>query len=349
MAILERDAFDARVLELVNQQRTQRGLRALTLSQELDTAADRYSQDMAVNNYFSHTGRDGSNPGDRIARTGYEGNTWGENIAAGYDTAEAVVNGWMNSSGHRANILNGNFTHMGLGYAFNNGSQYGRYWTQVFGAGDSNPGVYVAETNSPSPSPTLVTIQGTAGNDVLTGNNLDNTISGDRGNDTLSGQGGNDKLYAGSGNDSVSGGDGNDQLNGGTGNDQLDGGNGNDRLIGVYAGDSSPLVGKGEVDRLTGAAGSDTLVLGDRGKVYYNDGVGNTLGQGDYALIQDFSTGDKIQLQGNASQYILGASPTGLASGTAIFLQTSGQDELIAVVRAVSNLALNSSSFAYVA
>jgi Ca2+-binding RTX toxin-like protein len=349
MTILDRDAFDARVLELVNQERTQRGLRALTLSQELDTAADCYSQDMAVNNYFSHTGRDGSNPGDRIEREGYRGTTWGENIAAGYDTPEAVVSGWMNSSGHRANILNANFTDMGLGYALNNGSQYGRYWTQVFGAGDPNPGIYIAETNSPSPSPTQVTIQGTTGNDVLTGNNLDNTIIGEWGNDTIDGQSGNDKLYAGSGNDSVSGGDGNDKLYSGTGNDLLDGGNGKDRLIGVYAGDSSPLVGKGEVDRLTGAAGADTFVLGEGGKVYYNDGVNNTLGQKDHALIQDFSQEDKIQLQGSASQYSLGASPTGLAQGTAIFMQTSGRDELLAIVQDVNNLALDSSSFVYVA
>ena len=125
-------------LKLVNQERTQRGLKSLTLNEQLDQAADQYSKAMAEQDFFDHTGKDGSSPGDRIAKTGYRANTWGENIAAGYNTPEAVVRGWMNSSGHRANILNPNFTEMGLGYkSLRNDTgrvNYGNYWTQVFGA-----------------------------------------------------------------------------------------------------------------------------------------------------------------------------------------------------------------------
>ena len=134
----ETDRFDQEVLKLVNQERTQRGLKSLTLNEQLDQAADQYSKAMAEQDFFDHTGKDGSSPGDRIAKTGYRANTWGENIAAGYNTPEAVVRGWMNSSGHRANILNPNFTEMGLGYkSLRNDTgrvNYGNYWTQVFGA-----------------------------------------------------------------------------------------------------------------------------------------------------------------------------------------------------------------------
>lgn len=162
MAIADRDKFDTRVLDLVNQQRQQRGLSRLTLSQELDTAADRYSADMANQDFFSHTGKDGSSPRTRIEKAGYTGwTTWGENIAAGQTTPEAVVNGWMNSSGHRANILNPKFTHMGLGYTYlandTGRVNYRHYWVQTFGAGDPTPGTYVAESGSTTTPTTFAT------------------------------------------------------------------------------------------------------------------------------------------------------------------------------------------------
>ncbi len=118
------------ILNLVNAERANAGCGALTLNGPLNNAADAHSEDMYVNNYFDHTGLDGSKPWDRAARAGYGSSFIGENIAAGYGSAEAVMNGWMNSSGHRANILNCSYNHLGVGH-----SSGGNYWTQLFGGG----------------------------------------------------------------------------------------------------------------------------------------------------------------------------------------------------------------------
>ncbi len=100
---------EQQVLDLVNQERAVRGLNVLAADELLASAAHAHSQDMSQNNYFSHTSLDGRSAGQRIAATGYAYNTWGENIAAGYTSAASVMNGWMNSSGHRANILTAAF------------------------------------------------------------------------------------------------------------------------------------------------------------------------------------------------------------------------------------------------
>lgn len=118
------------VIDLTNQYRAAAGCAPLTVSQRLTSAAAAHSQDMATNNFFSHTGSDGSTPWDRIRRTGYTFSTAAENIAAGYRTAEQVVQGWYNSEGHRRNMLNCNLREIGVAYA--DGGSYGRYWTQVF-------------------------------------------------------------------------------------------------------------------------------------------------------------------------------------------------------------------------
>ena len=275
--ILSTDRFDLEVLQLINQERTNRGLSALILSQKLDTAADRHSEDMATQGYFSHTGQDGSNVGTRIERAGYtDWRRWGENIAAGQRSAQSVVQAWMNSSGHRANILNADFTHMGLGYLTNSSGT--PYWTQVFAAGDPDPGAYEPETsgtspssppptspsndpppssspsspspsNDPSPSPSpsspSPSQSGTAGQDNLTGSFRGETLRGLGGNDLLNGLGGNDVLLGGAGNDSVLGGGGNDQLVGDSGNDHLDGQLGRDNLSGGLGKDN--LLGGGGI------------------------------------------------------------------------------------------------------
>jgi uncharacterized protein YkwD len=87
---------------------------------------------MACNNYFSHTGLDGSTIGERAERQGYDWSYVGENIAAGYSSPESLVQGWMNSPGHKANILGADYTEIGIGYAFGADSDYGSYWTAVF-------------------------------------------------------------------------------------------------------------------------------------------------------------------------------------------------------------------------
>ncbi len=82
---------------------------------------------MAANNYFSHTNLDGQNPFDRLGEAGITYSTAGENIAYGFTSAEAVLEGWLESAGHKANIENDSFTHHGVGYASG-----GSYWTHLF-------------------------------------------------------------------------------------------------------------------------------------------------------------------------------------------------------------------------
>ena len=124
------------VLQLINQKRRQNSLSPVRLNNKLNSAAQRHSIDMAMQDFFSHTGRDGSSVSDRVSRTGYGRGRISENIAAGYSTASSVVEGWMNSPGHRANILDPNMSQMGLGYKLVNNdtgaTRYRHYWTQVF-------------------------------------------------------------------------------------------------------------------------------------------------------------------------------------------------------------------------
>ncbi len=91
---------------------------------------------MAINDFFDHTGSDGSSPGDRIHEAGYQYSRAAENVAAGYTTPEAVVDGWMQSSGHRDNILNCALQDIGVGYYYlendTGNVNYKHYWTQVF-------------------------------------------------------------------------------------------------------------------------------------------------------------------------------------------------------------------------
>ena len=106
---------------------------ALTWNAQLTSAAYGHSSDMAANNYFSHTSLDGRSMVDRINATGYDWSTVGENIAGGYGTMQQVVDGWMSSDGHCANLMNPRFTEMGLACARNASSTYRIYWTQNLG------------------------------------------------------------------------------------------------------------------------------------------------------------------------------------------------------------------------
>ena len=121
------------VAELVNLEREIENLHPLVWDNALGSAARDHSTDMAQQNYFSHTSLDGRVFNQRITAAGYPYSTCGENIAAGYSSPQAVMNGWMNSPGHRANILNSAFCDLGVGYAFGSSSAYGHYWTQDFG------------------------------------------------------------------------------------------------------------------------------------------------------------------------------------------------------------------------
>jgi uncharacterized protein YkwD len=118
------------VLTLVNAERARAGCDPVALDDRLTRAAAAHSQDMAADNFFSHDSRDGRGFDDRIEATGYPAPR-SENIAAGQPTAAAVMDAWMNSPGHKANILDCTATQMGLASA--TGGDFGIYWTQNFG------------------------------------------------------------------------------------------------------------------------------------------------------------------------------------------------------------------------
>lgn len=121
------------VVTLTNAERAKAGCGPLAVAPILTTVAQAHSQDMATHDYFAHDSQDGRSPFDRMTAAGYRYSTAAENIAAGQRTPQDVVTGWMNSPGHRANILNCALTQIGVGYATATGSTYGTYWTQDFG------------------------------------------------------------------------------------------------------------------------------------------------------------------------------------------------------------------------
>ena len=165
-------AYDDQELEflaLINSYRTQSGLPALTMSNGLYVASEGHSQDMGLRNYFSHTSLDGRSPWDRIRAAGYTHNTWlGENIAAGYTSAQSVFDAWRNSPGHNANMLSNNFRAIGVGRVYVPGSQYGWYWTTDFGGVSED----VTPPSLSIPSPTGSSL--VSGSVIFTANAWDN-------------------------------------------------------------------------------------------------------------------------------------------------------------------------------
>lgn len=129
--------FVNEVVNLINVERTRADLDPLQIDRQLTQAAQAHTESMADNDFYSHTGVDNSSPFDRIQNTGYQYLTAAENIAAGYQTPEAVVQAWMGSTEHRANILNSDLTEIGVGYeylAIDTGLvNYHSYWTTSFG------------------------------------------------------------------------------------------------------------------------------------------------------------------------------------------------------------------------
>jgi uncharacterized protein YkwD len=121
------------VVRLVNLERAKVGCPALVIDESLVAAAQAHSADMAQRNYFSHSSLDGSSFVDRVRAAGFSGAPGGENIAAGYPNAAEVMAGWMDSDGHRENILRCSFRTIGVGYATSDSSKFFHYWTQDFG------------------------------------------------------------------------------------------------------------------------------------------------------------------------------------------------------------------------
>jgi uncharacterized protein YkwD len=304
--------FIYRVLELTNIERRKLSLSPLTFNTQLLNAAANHSQNMAVQDFFSHTGKDGSSLASRISATGYQFSAAAENIAAGSSTPEQVVSSWMNSSGHRANILNPNLKEIGIGYYFladDTGSvNFNHYWTQVFGTsldGSVNP------APAPTPTPTLNTLvsiispipnatgdgsptqapKNTAsGGNYFLSDSADtqipenaaglpifalsgkDNITGGEGVDSINGMQGADTINGAGGNDSLSGGKESDSIDGGVGNDSIGANNDNDRLMGGEGNDT--IRGGKEDDILMGGNGDD-LLAGDRGQDMLTGGGGN--------------------------------------------------------------------------
>ena len=250
------------VLELTNQERSKAGLEPLKLNTKLTQTAEEHSDSMAADDFFSHTGVDGSSVGDRASNNGYQYSIVGENIAAGYSTAQQVVTGWMNSPGHRANILNSNYTEIGIGYEFlqnDTGSvNYNHYWTQVFGNSLNNN-----DSNNNNQSNNQRNFFGTRGNDNLVGNNSNNDIRGRAGKDYLEGKAGDDVLRGGIGADTLLGGTGNDKLLAGADDDLLDGTSGSNILIGGTGADTF-ILREGATNKIRDfQLGVDRIGLGD--------------------------------------------------------------------------------------
>ena len=125
-----------RTLDLVNEERLRHGLPALTADTVLAKAARIHAVDMAEHGFVSHTGSDGSDPSQRLDRVGYPWIWVGENIAAGQETPDDVVPGWMRSEGHRANILSSDAVSAGVAMARSPSGEFGTYWVMVYAAAD---------------------------------------------------------------------------------------------------------------------------------------------------------------------------------------------------------------------
>ncbi len=153
------DGEEARLLDLINEYRAANGLGALSLNDPLNSSARWMAEDMARNDYLSHTDSLGRDPVSRMAAFGYGYNTWkGENLAAGMATAQEAFDHWRQSPSHNANLLNPNFTVIGIGRAYNPGTTFGWYWANDFGGQGAQPPpppapAAVAPMPPPAPAP----------------------------------------------------------------------------------------------------------------------------------------------------------------------------------------------------
>lgn len=287
------------MLDLINQERSSRGIDPLQLELRLNDSSEDYSQLMLEQDFFSHTGPGGSSPGDRMRDAGFVfsgGWAWGENLAwqserGAPGLADDVANlhaSLMNSSGHRANILNPNYEVIGIGIEFGDYKGWDAVMvTQNFARTSAPLQIDTGSQGTPPPPPpgnpgqdltgtggrdTLdgsagddtITggsgadqLNGLGGDDVISGDNGKDTLTGGSGNDTLDGKGHDDLLVGDGGNDAISGGGGDDTVWAGSGADTVKGGNGNDEL-GGGGNDDQLIGGKGE-DTLLGWGGDDAL------------------------------------------------------------------------------------------
>lgn len=120
--------YELELLRLINQARLSAGVAPATENDNLTQAARRHSEDMAVNGWLSHTGTDGSTPGERMVQEGYAGIGWGEAIGYNASSAQSMFDWWMSSTPHRAILLDPLVREMGFGYSYNTMGRYNTYW-----------------------------------------------------------------------------------------------------------------------------------------------------------------------------------------------------------------------------
>lgn len=149
------DSEEVKFLGLINDHRQTSGLAPLAVSASLSAAAAYHSVDMAANGYLDHTLLDGTSVSQNMVNFGYQGGAFGENIAAGMDTAVVALQTWQNSYDHNANMLNGQFGAIGIGRAYNASSPHGWYWTTIFGDVADEPGWLCGEAPPPAQSASL--------------------------------------------------------------------------------------------------------------------------------------------------------------------------------------------------
>ncbi|UWQ28112.1 CAP domain-containing protein [Leisingera sp. M523] len=279
--------LERQMLDLINAERTSRGLNPVQLELRLNDSAEDHSEWMLQQDVFSHTGSGGSSAGDRMKDAGFQFSgswTWAENIAwqserGAAGLADDVVNlheSLMNSPGHRANILNANVEVIGIGIEQGNFNGWDAVMvTQNFartsadlqldsGSGGGNGGGSGGNTGTGATSGndaltlgSAGSLDGLGGNDTLTGSSGQDRLDGSEGRDKLNGKAGGDELNGGSGNDTLRGNNGADELNGGSGKDKLFGGRGKDTLDGGSGNDK--LAGKGGGDLFIFSGGDDTV------------------------------------------------------------------------------------------
>ncbi len=299
--MIQADQYERYMLELINAARANVGAAPLRLELSLNQSAEDHSEWMLQTNYFSHTGAGGSSATQRMRDAGFDFSGWwqsAENIAVRseggdpgiWDEVYLLHQQLMNSSGHRANLLDPELQYIGIGielgsFNFGGGSTTSVIVTQNFGktsgsvnldngqgsqTSDPDPDPDPAPVPPPSPDPLPPTAG--SGADRLTGTGASETLNGLGGNDSISGNSGNDTLIGGSGDDELKGNSGFDRLQGDAGSDRLLGGSGNDVLLGGSGNDR--LVGQSGHDRMFGEDGNDTL-SGGSGYDIIDGGRGN--------------------------------------------------------------------------
>ena len=279
------------MVELINAERAAVGLHALQIEQNLNESAEKHSEWMLEADIFSHTGKNNSKHEERIEAAGFDmSGYWrtGENIAlqsidndgSFRDEVEAMMQGLMNSPGHKANILREAFDYVGIGIELGYYTQGGQTYhvlmaTQNFGATSENVLLDWATGTRGADR-----IAGTGADDLIRGGGGGDQIRGGAGKDVLEGQRGNDRLMGGGGNDELKGGLGRDVLLGGAGRDAASGGGGADTAKGGLGADvlrggagADRLFGQGGNDRIFGQGGNDRLD-GGKGRDILNGGVG---------------------------------------------------------------------------